>query len=65
MKVIANLSLCQGHARCADICPEVFTTDDRLGKVIVRLAEIPPVLQADAALAVSNCPEGALAAQDE
>lgn len=65
MKVIANLSLCQGHARCADLCPEVFTTDDRSGTVIVRLAEVPSALQEDAVLAVSNCPEGALAVQDE
>ena len=65
MKVTANLMLCQGHARCAEICPEAFTTDDRLGTVILRLHEIPAALEEDVALAVSNCPEGALAVQDE
>jgi ferredoxin len=60
MKVVANLEICQGHARCAEICPEVFTTDDRLGKVIVRVEQVPPEVQEQARLAVHNCPEGAL-----
>ena len=60
MKVIANLALCQGHARCAEICPEVFTTDARLGKVAMRLERVPPEVEEQARLAVCNCPEGAL-----
>ena len=65
MRVTANAEVCQGHARCADICPEVFTTDARLGKVIVRMSEIPSSLEEDVLLAVNNCPEGALAVQDK
>lgn len=65
MKVIANVTLCQGHARCVDICPEVFSTDESLGKVVLRLHEIPPALDEDVVLAVSNCPEGALTVHDE
>jgi ferredoxin len=61
MRVIANAELCQGHARCADICPQVFTTDAVLGKVIVRMSEIPASLEDDVMDAVNNCPEGALA----
>jgi ferredoxin len=64
MRVIANLALCQGHARCADICPQVFSTDESLGKVVVRLQEIPPSLDEDVMVAVNNCPEGALAVHE-
>lgn len=64
MKVIANTAVCQGHARCAEICPEVFGTDPVLGKVVVRRAEVPESLEEAAALAVSNCPEGALALEE-
>lgn len=60
MKVFANLAICQGHARCEDICPQVFATDDVEGKVIVRQEEVPPELEQQARLAVRNCPEGAL-----
>lgn len=35
MRVIANHSLCQGHARCEDLCPEVFATDAVEGKVVI------------------------------
>jgi ferredoxin len=65
MRVIANVTLCQGHSRCADICPEVFGTDAILGKVVLRLQEIPPSLDEDVMVAVNNCPEGALAVQGE
>lgn len=65
MRVIANAELCQGHARCADICPEVFTTDALLGKVIVRMSKIPASLEEEVMDAANNCPEGALAVQDE
>lgn len=65
MKVIADVARCQGHARCADSCPEVFMTDEKLGQVIVRLPQVPKSLQAAAALAVNNCPEGALSIDEE
>ena len=60
MKVVANLSLCQGHARCEDICPEVFSTDEIEGKVVVDRPDFPPELEDKVRLAVRNCPEGAL-----
>jgi Ferredoxin len=60
MKVIANLHICQGHARCEDLCPEVFSTDEIEGKVVVLQSEFPPELEDKVRLAVRNCPEGAL-----
>lgn len=60
MKVIANEALCQGHARCEDLCPEVFGTDAVEGKVVIVQPEFPESLEAKVRLAVRNCPEGAL-----
>jgi len=60
MKVIANLALCQGHARCEDLCPEVFSTDAVEGKVVIEKPEFPAELEDKVRMAVRNCPEGAL-----
>lgn len=60
MKVIANLEICQGHARCEDLCPEVFATDPVEGKVVVQVDEVPAELLEKVRLTVRNCPEGAL-----
>jgi ferredoxin len=60
MRVLANLNLCQGHARCEDICPGMFSTDAVEGKVVIEQPEFPPELEEKVRLAVRNCPEGAL-----
>jgi ferredoxin len=60
MKVVVNPSLCQGHARCEDICPEVFSTDAVEGKVVVEQPVFPAELEDKVRMAVRNCPEGAL-----
>jgi ferredoxin len=60
MRVIANHDVCQGHARCEDLCPEVFATDAVEGKVVIADPRVPPELEERVRLAVRNCPEGAL-----
>lgn len=60
MRVIANPELCQGHARCEDLCPQVFATDPVEGKVVIADPQVPPELEDKVRLAVRNCPEGAL-----
>jgi ferredoxin len=60
MKVVANLDLCQGHARCEDLCPEVFATDAVEGKVVIGKPDFPAELEEKVRMAVRNCPEGAL-----
>lgn len=60
MRVIANHALCQGHARCEDLCPEIFATDAVEGKVVIVQAEVPAQLEEKVRIAVRNCPEGAL-----
>jgi ferredoxin len=60
MKVHVKLAVCQGHARCEDLCPEVFSTDALEGKCVIKQPEFPPELEAKVRMAVRNCPEGAL-----
>jgi ferredoxin len=60
MKVVVNLAVCQGHARCEDLCPEVFSTDAVEGKCVINQPEFPPELEEKVRVAVRNCPEGAL-----
>jgi ferredoxin len=60
MKVQVDPQLCQGHARCWDICPEVFTIDDD-GYSSVSEAEVPSALEVKVREAASNCPERAIA----
>lgn len=59
MRVTVDPDLCQGHARCWEICPEVFALDED-GHASVVLDEVPADLEARAGEAVDNCPERAI-----
>ncbi len=50
---------CQGHARCWEICPEVFALDDE-GLAHVVAPEVPAELEGKAREAADNCPERAI-----
>jgi ferredoxin len=60
MEVRVDPQLCQGHARCWDICPEVFTIDDD-GYSLVNVPEVPAELETKVREAANNCPERAIA----
>lgn len=60
MHIIANMQLCQGHGRCEQLCPAVFSTDPVEGKVLLTQTKVPSDLEPDVRLAIRNCPEGAL-----
>ena len=59
MKVAVDADVCQGHARCWDICPEVFSLDED-GHSFVPVAEVPAALESAAREAMNNCPERAI-----
>ena len=59
MKVIANQSLCSGHARCAAVAPEVFELNDD-GYIGFNERIVPAGLEAQARRGVLACPERAL-----
>ena len=61
MKVFVDEKLCQGHARCNLICPEVFDLDEA-GFASVITEVIPPEQEAAVKDAVLNCPEHAITA---
>jgi ferredoxin len=59
MRVAVDSDTCQGHARCWDICPEVFSLDDE-GHALVTDPEVPTALEGKAREAMNNCPERAI-----
>jgi len=59
MRVAVDPEVCQGHARCWEICPQVFSLDDE-GHSYVSDPEVPVALEAKARDAVENCPERAI-----
>jgi ferredoxin len=59
MKVVVDANHCEGHARCWQICPEVFALDDE-GHSYVIVDEVPGAMEERARHAVDNCPERAI-----
>jgi ferredoxin len=59
MKVAVDDQACQGHARCWEICPEVFSLDDE-GFSTAAPGDVPPELEHRVREAVDNCPERAI-----
>lgn len=59
MKVAVDRRVCTGHARCQDLCPEVFGSDD-IGYAVVLKPNVPAELEESASRAAANCPEGAI-----
>jgi ferredoxin len=59
MRASVDENRCQGHARCWEICPEVFELDDE-GHASVSTPEVPTELEAKAREAADNCPERAI-----
>jgi ferredoxin len=52
--------LCQGHARCAALVPELFELDDLGEAHEIGDGRVPRGLEEKAGLAKSNCPELAI-----
>lgn len=59
MHVDVDDELCQGHARCWAICPEVFDLDDEGHSVVLR-SDVPAALEDKVLEAEANCPERAI-----
>ncbi len=59
MEVFVDDNLCQGHARCNLICPEVFDLDES-GFSVVITTHVPHEHEAAVEEAVLNCPERAI-----
>jgi ferredoxin len=59
MEVAVDADRCQGHARCWQICPEVFTLDEE-GHSFVSPSQVSTELEHKAVEAADNCPERAI-----
>jgi ferredoxin len=56
VKIVLDSDRCTGHGRCYSLAPELFDADDE-GHSVVIATEVPAGLEAQARLAVDNCPE--------
>ena len=59
MKVRVDPDRCQGHARCWELCPEVFSLDEE-GHGRSPAGDVPAEFEAKAREAADNCPERAI-----
>lgn len=60
MKVRVKDEICQGHALCVIVCPEVFKSNDADGHAFVARHEVPSGLEDSVLTASRSCPEGAI-----
>lgn len=60
MKVVIDTAKCQGHGRCYDLAPAVFTEDDEGYGQVIGGGLVAPDQETAARLAEANCPEQAV-----
>jgi len=65
MRVVVDTAICQGHARCEDVAPELFEVGSEDGaRARVLLPEVPADQLAAAEDAIFFCPMGAISLVD-
>jgi len=60
MRVRIDRELCQGHARCYSLVPEVFDLDEEGRSLVHPGMEVPAALERRVLDAIANCPERAI-----
>ena len=60
MQVRIDAERCQGHGRCYDLAPDVFTEDAEGYGQVDGDGSVPAGSEDTARLAVANCPETAI-----
>jgi ferredoxin len=63
MKVMVNDELCEGHAQCVMIAPDVFDLPEGADHVVVLQGRPPEVLRAEVEEAVAICPVRAISVE--
>jgi ferredoxin len=64
VKVTVDPDLCVGHGRCYALAPDVFGADD-FGHCEILIENPEGALAAQARLGAENCPERAIAVEDD
>jgi len=59
MEVRVDRDLCEGHARCAALVPDVFDLDDE-DELVILQPEPPEEMRESIEQAVASCPKTAL-----
>ena len=65
MRVQIDSDKCQGHGRCYDLAPDVFTDDEEGNGKVIGDGTVEPANAEAARLAVANCPETAISLLEE
>ena len=65
MKVHIDSERCQGHGRCYDLNPGLFTDDEEGYGQVIGDGVVPPDQEGQARLAAANCPERAIELLEE
>jgi ferredoxin len=65
VKVQIDAGLCQGHGRCYDLAPGLFSDDPEGYGEVLADGVVPAGLQDDARRAALNCPEHAIGVVEE
>ena len=60
MKLVFNHWACQGHGRCFELAPELFTLDDEGFAVPMIEGDVPAELEDKAREVSKRCPEYAI-----
>ena len=65
MRIKVDPDLCEGHNRCFALVPDLFEVDDYGLSRALNDGAVPPGREAQARLAVDNCPEFAISVVEE
>jgi len=60
MKLQIDPDRCQGHGRCYDLVPGLFSADDEGYGQVLDDGIVAPAQEQEARLAAANCPEVAI-----
>ncbi len=63
MKIIVDYELCEGHARCMEMAPDIFQVDEE-DKIHVLIESPSEDQRADVEAAIRLCPRQALSLQE-
>jgi len=65
VRVTIDHERCQGHGRCFSLAPGLFDSDELGNGVVLGSGHVAGDDLALARLAVDNCPEGAVALEED
>ena len=65
MRVLIDSDRCQGHGRCYDLAPQLFTEDEEGYGQVIGEGKVSADDEHQAQLAFSNCPENAVQILEE